>query len=207
MFNYAACPRPLRGVLVARNLTIAVALLIELSTMGQVLAEIKECPKRVCSNCQRPFSASHCDRNAEHTAVAIFPFPLRHHSTVQDVIDGDPNKAPGTTVEKVCRLGSNKDLFNKPPKSLTDPNAPGQYRGEDCICLFDEICVPGKQPAASLPGSYLTTRYDVRNVRRSLLRGRDADAQAMSPVYAPDRPSPRNYNNPGIPDFQDGSRG
>jgi hypothetical protein len=28
-----------------------------------------------------------------------------------------------------------------------------------------------------------------------------------SPVYAPDLPSPRGYNNPGIPDFQDGSRG
>ena len=28
-----------------------------------------------------------------------------------------------------------------------------------------------------------------------------------SPVYAPDLPSPRSYNNPGIPDFQDGSRG
>ena len=28
-----------------------------------------------------------------------------------------------------------------------------------------------------------------------------------SPTYAPDRPAPRGYNNPGIPDFQDGSRG
>jgi hypothetical protein len=28
-----------------------------------------------------------------------------------------------------------------------------------------------------------------------------------SPMYAPDAPAPRNYNNPGIPDFQDGSRG
>jgi hypothetical protein len=28
-----------------------------------------------------------------------------------------------------------------------------------------------------------------------------------SPMYAPDAPPPRNYNNPGIPDFQDGSRG
>jgi hypothetical protein len=26
-------------------------------------------------------------------------------------------------------------------------------------------------------------------------------------MYAPDAPAPRNYNNPGIPDFQDGSRG
>jgi len=28
-----------------------------------------------------------------------------------------------------------------------------------------------------------------------------------SPVYAPNRPAPRRYNNPGSPDFQDGSRG
>jgi hypothetical protein len=28
-----------------------------------------------------------------------------------------------------------------------------------------------------------------------------------SPTYAPDRPAPRTYNNPGRPDFQDGSRG
>jgi hypothetical protein len=28
-----------------------------------------------------------------------------------------------------------------------------------------------------------------------------------SPMYAPDAPAPRNYNNPGIPDFQDASRG
>jgi hypothetical protein len=28
-----------------------------------------------------------------------------------------------------------------------------------------------------------------------------------SPTYAPDRPTSRDYNNPGIPDFQDGSRG
>jgi hypothetical protein len=28
-----------------------------------------------------------------------------------------------------------------------------------------------------------------------------------SPVYAPDRPAPRRYGNPGRPDFQDGSRG
>jgi hypothetical protein len=28
-----------------------------------------------------------------------------------------------------------------------------------------------------------------------------------SPMYAPDAPPPRNYNNPGIPDFQNGSRG
>jgi hypothetical protein len=28
-----------------------------------------------------------------------------------------------------------------------------------------------------------------------------------SPMYSPDAPAPRNYNNPGIPDFQDGSRG
>jgi hypothetical protein len=28
-----------------------------------------------------------------------------------------------------------------------------------------------------------------------------------SPMYAPDAPPSRNYDNPGIPDFQDGSRG
>jgi hypothetical protein len=28
-----------------------------------------------------------------------------------------------------------------------------------------------------------------------------------SPMYAPDRPAPRRYNNPGRRDFQDGSRG
>lgn len=28
-----------------------------------------------------------------------------------------------------------------------------------------------------------------------------------SPTYAPDSPAPRNYDNPGIPDFQMGSRG
>jgi hypothetical protein len=28
-----------------------------------------------------------------------------------------------------------------------------------------------------------------------------------SPTYAPDRRAPRNYNNAGRPDFQDGSRG
>jgi hypothetical protein len=28
-----------------------------------------------------------------------------------------------------------------------------------------------------------------------------------SPTYAPDAPATRSYNNPGIPDFQNGSRG
>jgi hypothetical protein len=28
-----------------------------------------------------------------------------------------------------------------------------------------------------------------------------------SPMYAPDAPPPRSYNNPGLPDFQNGSRG
>jgi len=28
-----------------------------------------------------------------------------------------------------------------------------------------------------------------------------------SPTYAPDAPPSRSYDNPGIPDFQDGSRG
>jgi hypothetical protein len=28
-----------------------------------------------------------------------------------------------------------------------------------------------------------------------------------SPMFAPDRPAPRRYNNPGHLDFQDGSRG
>jgi len=28
-----------------------------------------------------------------------------------------------------------------------------------------------------------------------------------SPMYAPNAPPPRSYNNPGIPDFQLGSRG
>jgi hypothetical protein len=28
-----------------------------------------------------------------------------------------------------------------------------------------------------------------------------------SPTYAPDRRAPRRYNNPGLPDFQNGSRG
>jgi len=28
-----------------------------------------------------------------------------------------------------------------------------------------------------------------------------------SPMYAPDRPPPRRYNNPGRRDFQNGSRG
>jgi hypothetical protein len=28
-----------------------------------------------------------------------------------------------------------------------------------------------------------------------------------TPVYAPDAPPPRFYDNPGIPDFQNGSRG
>lgn len=28
-----------------------------------------------------------------------------------------------------------------------------------------------------------------------------------TPMYAPDRPAPRRYNNPGRPDFQDSSRG
>jgi hypothetical protein len=28
-----------------------------------------------------------------------------------------------------------------------------------------------------------------------------------TPMYAPDAPPPRSYNNPGIPDFQNGSRG
>jgi hypothetical protein len=29
----------------------------------------------------------------------------------------------------------------------------------------------------------------------------------QSPTFAPDRPAPRRYNNPGRPDFHDGSRG
>ncbi len=28
-----------------------------------------------------------------------------------------------------------------------------------------------------------------------------------SPTYAPDRRAPTRYNNPGLPDFHDGSRG
>ena len=28
-----------------------------------------------------------------------------------------------------------------------------------------------------------------------------------TPTFAPDAPPPRNYNNPGLPDFHNGSRG
>jgi len=28
-----------------------------------------------------------------------------------------------------------------------------------------------------------------------------------TPTFAPDAPPPRSYNNPGLPDFQNGSRG
>jgi hypothetical protein len=37
--------------------------------------------------------------------------------------------------------------------------------------------------------------------------GYDGRSFGRSPMYAPDRPAPRRYNNPGRRDFQNGSRG
>lgn len=52
-------------------------------------------------------------------------------------------------------------------------------------------------------GRYYGAVPGVRRFRESpMIRG-----FGESPTYAPDRPAPRGYNNPGVPDFQDGSRG
>jgi hypothetical protein len=65
-----------------------------------------------------------------------------------------------------------------------------------------------------LPDRQLPTQSKHPKARvRANARGSAAESGGFptpvyqSPVYAPDSPAPRSYNNPGIPDFQLGSRG
>jgi hypothetical protein len=63
-----------------------------------------------------------------------------------------------------------------------------------------------------------TSGADARHLRHHVLRGfhgyygyalryQTPRRFYQSPMYAPNAPPPRSYNNPGIPDFQLGSRG
>ena len=56
-------------------------------------------------------------------------------------------------------------------------------------------------PAASAQVRYLGPE------RVYPLPPRGAPGYRETPMFAPDAPPPRNYNNPGLPDFQNGSRG
>ena len=87
--------------------------------------------------------------------------------------------------------------------------------------MMSKILVVAASPAVVLGAVAATSDADARHARH-IRHLRHHDSRAYygyslryhaprrfygSPVYAPNAPPPRSYNNPGIPDFQLGSRG
>jgi hypothetical protein len=78
---------------------------------------------------------------------------------------------------------------------------------------MSKVLVLAASAAVALVSVAATSDADARHVRD--LRGFYGYAPGYhaprsfreSPTYAPDAPPTRSYNNPGIPDFQNGSRG
>ena len=72
----------------------------------------------------------------------------------------------------------------------------------------------GSSPALSMVKSSvrvgasaaLAQPVSAQNLRRNRVRAY-APGFRQTPMFAPDAPTPRNYSNPGIPDFHNGSRG
>jgi hypothetical protein len=83
------------------------------------------------------------------------------------------------------------------------------------ILAFSAAAVlAGSSPALSMvkssvrvgAGAALAQSVSAQNLRRYGVRAYARGFQ-QTPMFAPDAPPPRNYSNPGRPDFQLGSRG
>ena len=84
--------------------------------------------------------------------------------------------------------------------------------------MMSKTLVLATSAAVAFASATMTSDADARHVRHHAARGfhryygyvpwHHAPRRFyQSPVYAPNTPAPRFYNNPGIPDFQLGSRG
>jgi hypothetical protein len=81
--------------------------------------------------------------------------------------------------------------------------------------VFSAVAIlAGSSPALSMVKSSvrmgasaaLAQSVPAQNLRRSGVPA-FAPGSRQTPMFAPDAPTPRNYSNPGRPDFQNGSRG
>jgi hypothetical protein len=72
--------------------------------------------------------------------------------------------------------------------------------------LIGALAVPSDADARVVGKSRVTVpTYNV--LQRYYVRHRVPVHSARPPVYAAETVSPRRYDNPGVPDFQNGSRG
>jgi hypothetical protein len=99
-------------------------------------------------------------------------------------------------------------------------NEPG-WRYNDGIQMVSKILVLTATAAVALGSVVATSGADARHARHIrhhasrafhryygyAPRYHDLRRFYHSPMYAPNAPAPRFYNNPGVPDFQLGSRG
>jgi hypothetical protein len=215
MFNYTACTRPLGRVL-AHSLTMAVALLIELGMLEQGLAA--ECDCKTHPIFHQACKSSHPGELFQAPANFGGPgSPKRDHAsgTLKDVVEWDEDVRKGKSLTSTIIKWRAKYVWNLPSNDKLRKNEWG--RNEKCICLNDEVCFPITFPNPSQHVDAFThgtsgpsaDRRTSRHVRSRVypLLPRRGPGYRETPMFAPDAPPARNYNNPGLPDFQNGSRG
>lgn len=111
-----------------------------------------------------------------------------------------------------------------PPPTKPYPRSHGYFRNEQGwhhnkeSQTMTKFLVLAASAAVALGSVAVTSGADARHVRHHAPRGlyryygyvpwhHAPRSFHRSPMYAPNVPPPRFYNNPGIPDFQLGSRG
>ena len=99
MFNYTACTRPLCGVLVARGLTIAVALLV-----GPAMADHSQCNSFCMKYDSTELNKRMCEKNKENDLFVMkHPFGTREDVVLQA---GGSKKDASNIIKKILNLKS-----------------------------------------------------------------------------------------------------
>jgi len=150
MLNYTACSRPLRPVLVALSLTIAVASLIELAMVERGLAKNNRCEAWCAPD--RGVLAPKC--NADES-----PVRADEPDTIKKMIKKRATEGSETVKQKVAavlKLPSNKEEVEKYKEKGRELNKP-----TSCLCNFDRVCIPKKylKIAAAPGGAVLARRH------------------------------------------------
>jgi hypothetical protein len=207
MSNYMACTRPLWRGSVAQSLTIAVALLLEVGMLEQGLAAGCDCK-------QHPIL--HQDCKPSHPGEELRKAPANFggpgspkrdgaKGTLKDVVEWDEAVQTGKSLPMSTIKNRAKYVWKLPSNETLREN---EWRNKTCICLNDEVCFPKTFPPFPI-ASQLSRLRHLHHVRSRVhpLPPLGGLGYRETPMFAPDATHPRNYNNPGLPDFQNGSRG
>ena len=144
MFNYTACRYPLWRVLLAPSITIAVALLIELATVRQGLAQDACGPSSECKSLKDvPLCRiKHYESRPMREQDANHSGPIPRSEQLSWALDGYNNSrasnAPRISEAEVKRLKINQPF-------VTARKLPGSHTPENsliCACDGDLVCFP-----------------------------------------------------------------